>query len=159
MFRPEFLNRLDEIVCFGQLSKEELKQVLVLQLKDLEKRLGAAHKITIDLTEPARGVLLEAGYDPKYGARPMKRAVRRLIEDPMAEKIIDGSIKREAQVNVGADGNTIVLSCINPKKVSLAKPVSLVKGGSAEVPSGEDKTVSLKKDGPAETGTAVSLAK
>jgi ATP-dependent Clp protease ATP-binding subunit ClpC len=169
MFRPEFLNRLDEIVCFGQLSKDELKEVLVLQLKDLLKRLDASHKVGLEMTDEARSIILDAGYDPKYGARPMKRAVRRLLEDPMSEKIIAGGIKRGAVVNVEADGKLLVLSCTNPPEekstVSLAKPVSLAKGGSAEEPSGEDKgegngdaTVSLKKDGPG-TGTSTALKK
>ena len=118
MFRPEFLNRLDEIVCFGQLSKDELKEVLALQLKDLLKRLDASHKVGLDMTPAAQAIVLEAGYDPKYGARPMKRAVRRLLEDPMSEKIIDGSIKRGATVNVEADGKLLVLSCTNPPEDS-----------------------------------------
>ncbi len=167
MFRPEFLNRLDEIVCFGQLSKDELKEVLALQLKDLLKRLDASHKVGLDMTPAAQAIVLEAGYDPKYGARPMKRAVRRLLEDPMSEKIIDGSIKRGATVNVEADGKVLVLSCTNPPEeaksvVSLAKPVSLAKGSSAQEPSGEDKgdaTVSLKKDGAGDAGTSTSLKK
>jgi ATP-dependent protease Clp ATPase subunit len=150
MFRPEFLNRLDEVVCFGQLSKDELKEVLKLQLKALEKKLSGQN-ITLDADDAARGVLLEAGYDPQFGARPMKRAVRRLIEDPMSEKIIDGSVKRGAKVNVGADGKVLVLSAENPTevKISLAKPVSLAKG-SAQESGGEgkgDEAVSLKKEG------------
>jgi len=164
MFRPEFLNRLDEVVCFGQLTKDELREVLALQLKDLLKRLDVAHKVGMELTDEARSVLLDAGYDPQYGARPMKRAVRRLIEDPMSEKIIDGSIKRGAVVNIAAEGKTLVLSATNPVEETEPKSTVSLAKDSAQEPSGEgegkgDTTVSLKKDGANQTGTAVTLTK
>lgn len=163
MFRPEFLNRLDEVVCFGQLSRDELAQVLVMQLADLLKRLKSAHDMSIDLTDEARKVVVAAGYDPQFGARPMKRAVRRLLEDPIAEKIIDGGIKRGAQIKVTAEGNQLILDAVNPvkeeqkpegegAKISLSKDPA--PQGEVEAPH----AVSLKKDDPAR-GTPVSLVK
>lgn len=157
MFRPEFLNRLDEVVCFGQLTRDELKEVLKLQLNLLLKRIDAAHKLTMDLSADAREVILAAGYDPQFGARPMKRAVRRLLEDPMSEKIIDGTIKRGGAITVEAEGNLLVLSAKNPSQVSLAKPgaVSLSKDGAENAPEkgeGDD-------NGSTSNGDAVSLKK
>ncbi len=107
-FLPEFLNRLDEIVCFGQLSRDELSRVLTTQLAALSKRLDGAHGLSVELTAAAHEVLLSAGYDPQYGARPMKRAVRRLIEDPIADQIIKGTIISGASLKVDAEGKSLV---------------------------------------------------
>ncbi|HEY9787020.1 MAG TPA: ATP-dependent Clp protease ATP-binding subunit [Candidatus Obscuribacterales bacterium] len=90
-FNPEFLNRLDEIVCFTQLNEDDIKEILVLTLSDLRARLMDSHKLTIDVTKPAMSLLAVLGYDSTYGARPMKRAIRRHLEDPISESIINGS--------------------------------------------------------------------
>jgi len=90
-FRPEFLNRVDEIVIFNALGKEEIEKIIVLQLENLRKLL-AERKIQIELTDKARELLFREGYDPQFGARPLKRAIQRLIQDPLAMKILDGEI-------------------------------------------------------------------
>jgi len=90
-FRPEFLNRVDEIVIFNALGKEEIEKIIVLQLENLRKLL-AERKIQIELTDKARELLFREGYDPQFGARPLKRALQRLIQDPLAMKILDGEI-------------------------------------------------------------------
>jgi len=90
-FRPEFLNRVDEIVIFNALGKEQIEKIIDLQLEHLQKLL-AERKIQIALTDKARELLFREGYDPQFGARPLKRAIQRLIQDPLAMKILDGDV-------------------------------------------------------------------
>jgi ATP-dependent Clp protease ATP-binding subunit ClpB len=90
-FKPEFLNRVDDIVVFRPLGDEQLAHIVDLRLKDLEKLL-ADRKITLELQETARKAIFKAGYDRAYGARPLKRAIQRLVQDPLAVKILDGSV-------------------------------------------------------------------
>src|SRR6201999_3755839 len=90
-FRPEFLNRVDDIVVFRPLGDEQLAHIVDLRLKDLEKLL-ADRKITLEMTDGARQAIFKAGYDRAYGARPLKRAIQRLGEDPPALQILDGSV-------------------------------------------------------------------
>jgi len=90
-FRPEFLNRVDEIVIFNALGKAEIEKIIGLQLEYLKATL-AERKIQIELTDRARELLFREGYDPQFGARPLKRAIQRLIQDPLAMKILDGEI-------------------------------------------------------------------
>jgi ATP-dependent Clp protease ATP-binding subunit ClpB len=101
-FRPEFLNRVDDIVIFRPLGEEQLVHIIDLRLEDLKKLL-ADRKITLELTEAARHVLFISGYDRVYGARPLKRALQRLIQDPLAIKILDGEILHGDTVRVDAD--------------------------------------------------------
>jgi ATP-dependent Clp protease ATP-binding subunit ClpB len=88
-FRPEFINRLDEIVVFHRLAKGELSKIVEIQLRSLSQRL-AKRELEIDVTEAARGLLGELGWDPQYGARPLKRAIQRYVEDPLATKVLAG---------------------------------------------------------------------
>ncbi|HZP00863.1 MAG TPA: ATP-dependent chaperone ClpB [Terriglobia bacterium] len=101
-FRPEFLNRIDEIVIFNGLGKEQIEQIIDLQLAHL-KSLLADRKIEIELTDRARELLFREGYDPQFGARPLKRAIQRLIQDPLAMKILDGEVLPGDAVTVDAD--------------------------------------------------------
>ena len=103
-FRPEFLNRVDEIIVFHSLSEEHLKQIVEIQLNGLRKRL-ADRNIEIELTDRARGHLVRSGYDPNYGARPLKRAIQREIETPMARRILGGEVR---------DGQTVLVD-LDPK--------------------------------------------
>ena len=98
-FRPEFLNRIDEIVIFQALTREQLAEIVELQLRRLEARL-ADRGIQIELTEAAKEFLGEAGWDPTYGARPLKRALQRLVENPLAMRLLEGNI---------AEGDTVVV--------------------------------------------------
>jgi ATP-dependent Clp protease ATP-binding subunit ClpB len=91
-FRPEFLNRIDEVVVFHSLGPEQIEQIVEIQMRDLRKRL-AERKITIELTDEARKTLAERGYDPAFGARPLKRAIQRLIENPLAIEVLGGKFK------------------------------------------------------------------
>ncbi len=101
-FRPEFLNRVDDIVVFKPLGEEQLTRIVELRLDDL-RRLLADRKITIELTPAAKELLFLEGYDRAYGARPLKRAIQRLIQDPLALKILDGEILHGDHVVVDAD--------------------------------------------------------
>ena len=91
-FRPEFLNRIDEVIIFLQLKKEHIKQIVALQFSLLKKRLSDRH-IEVELTEEAKEFLAREGYDPVYGARPLKRAIQRLVLDPLAIMILEGKFK------------------------------------------------------------------
>jgi ATP-dependent Clp protease ATP-binding subunit ClpB len=97
VFRPEFLNRVDEVIEFTALSKEQIAEIVELQLGRLRERL-AERRIELELTEAAQETLAEAGWDPDYGARPLKRAIQRLVENPLALRLLEGDI---------ADGDTI----------------------------------------------------
>jgi ATP-dependent Clp protease ATP-binding subunit ClpB len=101
-FRPEFLNRIDDIVIFRPLGEEQLKEIVDLRLEDLRRMLADRH-ITLVVTEAAKELLLASGYDREYGARPMKRAIQHLIQDPLALRILDGEIVNGDSVVVDAD--------------------------------------------------------
>jgi ATP-dependent Clp protease ATP-binding subunit ClpB len=107
-FRPEFLNRIDEIVLFHSLKREQIEQIVDFQLRDLRRRL-AERKITIDLTEEARKTLAERGWDPVFGARPLKRAIQRMVENPLALEVLAGNFREGDHVIVDtADRETFV---------------------------------------------------
>jgi len=101
-FRPEFLNRIDDVVIFRPLGEEQLEHIVDLRLGDLRKLLEA-RKITLELTDGARHQLLLTGYDRQYGARPLKRAIQRLIQDPLAIKILDGEVLHGDHLRIDAD--------------------------------------------------------
>ena len=90
-FKPEFINRIDEIVIFNALGPEEIKKIVDIQIGLLGKRLEAS-KITLEITDEARQFLANSGFDPVYGARPLKRAIQRLVQDPLALKILEGDL-------------------------------------------------------------------
>jgi ATP-dependent Clp protease ATP-binding subunit ClpB len=102
LFRPEFLNRVDEIIVFHSLSEEHLKRIVKIQLDRLRPRL-AERNITLELTDAASQHLVRAGYDPNYGARPLKRAIQKEIETPLARLILKGEIREGQTVEAGLD--------------------------------------------------------
>ena len=106
-FRPEFLNRVDEIVIFNSLGTEEIKKIVDIQVAYLSKRLEG-NKITLTLTDRAREFLAKTGFDPVYGARPLKRTIQHMIQDPLAVKILDGSIKDGDRVTVDVEKGQVV---------------------------------------------------
>ena len=110
-FRPEFLNRLDEIIVFRQLTKDEVKEISVILLKEVFGRLEE-QGITLEVTDKFKDRLVEEGYNPSYGARPLRRAIMRLLEDSLAEEILSGRIKDgdTATVDVDADNKIVVNS-------------------------------------------------
>jgi ATP-dependent Clp protease ATP-binding subunit ClpB len=101
-FRPEFLNRVDDIVVFAPLGKEQLVKIIDLRLEDLRRPL-AERKISLELTDAAKDLIFTEGYDPNFGARPLKRAIQKLVQDPLALKILDGEVLHGDHVIVDAD--------------------------------------------------------
>ncbi len=106
-FRPEFLNRVDEIILFGRLKREQMTTIVDIQLKRLQKLLDE-RKIVIDLDPAAKAWLADKGYDPAYGARPLKRVIQKYVQDPLAEKILGGDIKDGDRVSAAAAGDRLV---------------------------------------------------
>jgi ATP-dependent Clp protease ATP-binding subunit ClpB len=101
-FRPEFLNRIDEIVTFGALGPEEIEKIVEIQLEELSRRL-AERKVSVSLAEGARKLLAERGYDPVFGARPLKRTIQRMIENPLAVEVLAGRVREGDHVVVEPD--------------------------------------------------------
>jgi ATP-dependent Clp protease ATP-binding subunit ClpC len=88
-FRPEFINRVDEIIVFHELTEEQLRSIVDLMVADLQKRLSE-RKLAVELTEDAKSWLAREGYDPIYGARPLRRAIERYVENPLSSKLLRG---------------------------------------------------------------------
>ncbi len=107
-FRPEFLNRIDETIVFHALEKEHITSIVDLMLKDLEKKLKE-NELSLEVSEKAKEILVEQGFDPTYGARPLRRAIQKLIEDPLAEEMLKGRYKAGDKVVVEAEEGKIVL--------------------------------------------------
>ncbi len=107
-FRPEFLNRLDEILLFHRLAPEHMAGVVTIQLQRLEKRL-ADRDIALDVTDAARLWLAERGYDPSYGARPLKRLIQRTLENPLAMCLLEGEIVEGGVVRVDVDDSGLTI--------------------------------------------------
>ena len=108
-FRPEFLNRIDEIIVFDSLTKPELLQIVDLMLKDTKKAL-ADKNITFNITNEAKQLLLEKGTDLKYGARPLRRAIQRYIEDELSEKILRSELQDGQNIEIDVKNNEFIFS-------------------------------------------------
>ncbi|MEP4422669.1 MAG: AAA family ATPase, partial [Nitratireductor sp.] len=113
-FRPEFLNRVDEVILFHRLRRQDMGQIVEIQLARLEKLL-VDRKITLDLDDGAIAWLAEKGYDPAYGARPLKRVIQKELQDPLAEKILLGDVR---------DGQTVAVSAGSDRLTFRAGPAS-----------------------------------
>jgi len=113
IFKPEFLNRIDETIVFRALNKDDMKQIVGLMTKELAKRCETQLGITLVVRDAAKQYIVDKAYDPKYGARPLRRKIQDEIEDPLAEKLLDGSIRRGDGVIVTTKKNAIFLE---PKK-------------------------------------------
>ena len=100
-FRPEFLNRVDEIILFHRLKRDQMTRIVDIQMKRLQKLL-ADRKLTVDLDDKAKEWLGSKGYDPAYGARPLKRVIQKYVQDPLAELILQGKIKEGDTVKITA---------------------------------------------------------
>jgi ATP-dependent Clp protease ATP-binding subunit ClpB len=120
VFRPEFLNRIDEIVEFAPLSREQIGEIVELQLGRLRERL-AERGIELELTDAAKGALAEAGWDPAYGARPLKRAIQRLLENPLALRLLEGDFADGDVIRVDAEDGELRF-----EKAGAAEPVAAI---------------------------------
>jgi ATP-dependent Clp protease ATP-binding subunit ClpC len=122
LFRPEFLNRVDEVVVFHQLGRQDIEHIVDIQLQALSERL-TEHHITLKCTPAGRDMLVQEGFDPQFGARPLRRAIQRLVEDRLAEKMLE---------NVFADGDTVVVDIQDGEIVllpdTLIEPETLLSG-------------------------------
>ncbi|HZC29426.1 MAG TPA: AAA family ATPase, partial [Gaiellaceae bacterium] len=139
VFRPELLNRIDEIIVFHKLTKEEITTIVDLQMKRVREQI-ATHEVSIELTDQAKELLVEQGYDPAMGARPLRRAIQRVIEDPLADFVLGRGLEPGSTILVGrkADDSgeplnevdiTIIPGEIEPEKIAVPA------GGDGDEPS------------------------
>jgi ATP-dependent Clp protease ATP-binding subunit ClpB len=112
-FRPEFLNRVDEIIFFHALGRTHIKAIIDIQLRHLTKRL-AERKIGVELTAAAKDLLAEEGYDPAFGARPLKRTLQRRVLDPLAMRILEGAFHEGDRIVVDVAGGALQFSRQEP---------------------------------------------
>jgi len=123
VFKPEFLNRLDEIIVFHSLGKPELLQIVDLETEKVLARIKAK-EVHLELKESAKEFLIEKGYDPQYGARPMRRAVERYLEDPLAEELLRGNVKAGDTVEVVAENGKLVFRSTAETTTPATAPAS-----------------------------------
>jgi ATP-dependent Clp protease ATP-binding subunit ClpB len=113
-FRPEFLNRVDDLILFHSLRKQELRKIVAIQIRRVEKRL-TDQKIRLDITDAAIDFIAASGYDPVYGARPLKRAIQRLLENPIATKILETTFTEGGTIHVDNGEDGLVFSHQEPQ--------------------------------------------
>ena len=153
-FRPEFLNRIDDLIIFHGLKKDELKEIVTIQIKGIE-RLLADQKIMIELSPAAQDRIVDIGYDPAYGARPLKRAIRRELQNPIATKILDSTF---------VPGDKIVVDCVDenltfskaaliPLEIETAKPLEPLEIKQETKKEAKKSTKAKAKEKPAEKKT------
>jgi ATP-dependent Clp protease ATP-binding subunit ClpB len=114
--RPEFLNRIDDVVIFAPLGRDEIARIVDIQLGHLRRRL-AARRIELEVTDGARALLGREGYDPTFGARPLKRTIQRLVQDPLSLKLLQRELSDGDTVTVDAEGDAIVFKRAAPAEV------------------------------------------
>ena len=126
LFKPEFLNRIDEIIVFHQLTREHIKGIADIMLGTIGKRCKEQLGIGLEVTDSAREHLIDKGYDDKYGARPLRRTIQNLVEDRMAEEMLDGRIKAGSLVEVGFDGEklTFAVKAKSARTKAASKPAA-----------------------------------
>jgi ATP-dependent Clp protease ATP-binding subunit ClpB len=105
-FKPEFLNRLDEIITFNRLGREEIVRIVDIEVGHVADRL-AERKMTIDLDEDAKQLLADRGFDPAFGARPLKRTIQNMLQNPLSKKILAGEVKEGDRITVSRSGDEL----------------------------------------------------
>lgn len=131
LFKPEFLNRIDEIIVFHQLTKEHMKGIADIMLRGIEKRSKEQLGITLTVNEAAKDLLIDKGYDDKYGARPLRRTIQSLLEDRMAEEILDGKLKKGVNVEVDCEEGKLTFTV---KKKAAARKKKAQAADTASKP-------------------------
>jgi ATP-dependent Clp protease ATP-binding subunit ClpB len=124
-FRPEFLNRVDDLILFHPLRQEELRQIVSIQVRRIEKRL-AAQKLSISLSKAAIDYIAQVGYDPVYGARPLKRAIQKELENPIATKILEEAFAEGSTIQVNVRSGKLTFTASQPdflEATSAAEPL------------------------------------
>ncbi|HIT64424.1 MAG TPA: ATP-dependent Clp protease ATP-binding subunit [Candidatus Ventrimonas merdavium] len=130
MFKPEFLNRIDEIIVFHQLTQEHMKAIVEIMLKGICKRTKAQMNLTLHVTEEAKAFLVEKGYDEKYGARPLRRAIQNQLEDKLAEAVLDGAVHAGEEVEAALLEGGLVFREVSRETV----PEAVREAGAPEKP-------------------------
>jgi ATP-dependent Clp protease ATP-binding subunit ClpB len=108
-FRPEFLNRVDDVILFSRLDQKQLREIVQIQLRGLSERF-AERKLTLQVSDAALDLLAREGYDPTYGARPLKRVIQRRLQDPIAMAILEGRFREGDTIEVDAHGDQLIIS-------------------------------------------------
>src|SRR5688572_1902461 len=158
VFRPEFLNRIDEVIVFHKLTKDEIKEIVDLLISRVKAQV-AEHELQLDLTEEAKELLAEKGWDPSMGARPLRRAIQRYIEDPLADEVLragelaSGTTVLVERNEAGDDEDMpLELKLVKPRKKAAKKPKKKEpaavggRGGAEDEPAGGDEPPA--DDGP-----------
>jgi len=135
-FRPELINRIDEIIVFHQLTKDEIKQIIDLMLVRLQQQMGE-QGVSLQLTDAAKDLLVEEGYDPAMGARPLRRAIQRLIEDPLADVLLHGQLSDGLVIVCDRDGDKMKMNRTEPP-AAPAEPEVVVAAVGGEGESTDD---------------------
>jgi ATP-dependent Clp protease ATP-binding subunit ClpB len=117
VFRPEFINRLDEIVVYRQLEREQIRRIVDIQLGRLQSRLRR-RQLSLEISDAAKDYLAHTGYDPQFGARPLKRAIQRHLEDVLARRVLQGDFPAESTIRVDYDGSELVVLVEQPAAVA-----------------------------------------
>jgi ATP-dependent Clp protease ATP-binding subunit ClpC len=105
-FRPEFLNRLDDVIVFHSLKEEQIKEIVDIMVKDLEKRMNKLD-VKIKITDKTKEYIASSGFDPVYGARPLERTIRKMIEDQLAEEILRGNVSKDEDIVIDYNGQEL----------------------------------------------------
>ena len=139
VFRPELLNRIDEVIVFHKLTKDEIMLIVELLMKRLRDQMGE-HEATIELTDGAKELLVEKGYDPTMGARPLRRAIQRFIEDPLADFVLGRELGSGATILIDRKNDdevdiTVIPGEITPEKVTVPPEEP---SGSADEPADDE---------------------
>jgi ATP-dependent Clp protease ATP-binding subunit ClpC len=140
-FRPEFLNRIDEIIVFQQLTKEEIRKIVDIMSADLQSRIKA-QGMELVVTDECKDFIAKDGYNPTYGARPLRRSIQRLLEDALAEQVLQGRFKEGDTIITVLDGESIRFDKSSPKEAgskSKKEKAEKVAAGAGDGASGEEK--------------------
>ena len=145
VFRPEFLNRIDEVIVFHKLAKEEVKEIIELMIARVRVQV-AEHELQLELTEEAKDLLVEKGWDPSMGAHPLRRAIQRYIEDPLADEVLrQGQMTPGSTVMVARDASGDAED--RPLSLTIVEPAKPQREKMAPPPEPEKVGVGAKKDG------------
>jgi ATP-dependent Clp protease ATP-binding subunit ClpC len=145
VFRPEFLNRIDEVIVFHKLARDEVKEIIDLMINRVRVQV-AEHELQLELTDEAKELLVEKGWDPSMGARPLRRAIQRYVEDPLADEVLrqgdmtpGSTVMVERDASGDEDDRPLKLSIIAPKTLPKAKPEPEKVGVGAKKDSGDSE--------------------
>jgi ATP-dependent Clp protease ATP-binding subunit ClpC len=130
-FRPEFLNRIDEVIIFHPLSKEHVRRIVDLQMREIQERL-AEHGVSVCLSEAAREWLAEKGFDPQFGARPLRRTLQRYVESPLSVRLLRGELKRGDIVRVELEGDELAFCREEPSCEASETEQAAISSGKGQ---------------------------